>query len=372
MNTDLNFLLDKLESTHPNPYLNIKKDDFYRKLNHLGTKLLTRLAFSFELTSLLANLRDSHTRVQGMGKLLSDTIYPIAIRYLHDGYYIVKVTKELKDTIGQKVVRIGKYTIKTAVSTLSRYLIYENKIALRKEFTTWVDKPQLLKYAGITKSDSLTLSLDNGKTVDLLPEKDFSSVIDPYADATMESDTLRIKGLYWTKDYPDISTYYIQYNSCEDIEKAEIQKIVDHIDKQRPRYVVVDFRNNYGGSSLILDPLTEYLYKNQDDFIPVAFVSDKTYSSALINTLNLMDSKNAVSLGTTTSGAPTKFGQAAEVCDLPNSGIRVQISTKYFEEKGYKYGEPYTPTIEVPHTVKNYLNGVDSVWETFLKEVIKK
>ena len=96
----------------------------------------------------------------------------------------------------------------------------------------------------------------------------------------------------------------------------------------------------------------------------MVFLSNITYSAAIINALNILDGKQAISIGTKTSGAPTKFGQT-ETFTLPNTEINIIISTKEFIEKGYKYGEPLVPHIETHQTIQEYLEGIDVEWKEF-------
>ena len=53
---------------------------------------------------------------------------------------------------------------------------------------------------------------------------------------------------------------------------------------------------------------------------------------------------------------------------LPNSKIVLSVSTKYFEEKGYEFGAPLVPKIEVKESIQEYLGGIDVDWKEFLKQ----
>jgi len=83
--------------------------------------------------------------------------------------------------------------------------------------------------------------------------------------------------------------------------------------------------------------------------------------------LNILDCKNSISIGTKTSGSPRKFGETTTIT-LPNTCIDIEISTKYFEEKGYTYGQPLIPKIQTEQTIEKYLDAVDVDWEEFLQQ----
>lgn len=369
---DFEYLLEKLEKIHPNPFLFISKEELSNSLNLLASnsKNLNYINFSFELMKIFSKLKDSHTRVKGIGKILSKRKYPIRFKYLNNQYYISSIDTKYKKYIGYSVHHLNNFTIKDVISKMAQVITHENDVILSNTIEQWLYEPDLLKYLGIV-DESLILEIQTEEKVFKLYPNEISEeeLYNPREINIQKAETLNPKGLYWTKYYKDLSTYYLQYNECEDITEEEIMKMIKEIKEKNVKYVVVDLRNNLGGSSLILDPLTKFLYENQDKYTPVVFLSNITYSAAIINALNILDCKHSISIGTKTSGSPTKFGETTTIT-LPNTGTDIVISTKYFEEKGYKLGQPLVPKIQTSQTIEQYLNAIDIDWEEFLKQIL--
>ncbi len=367
---DFKFLVKNLEEIHPNPFLFMSKDELEKALKHLAqsSKDINETSFFFELMKIFSKIKDSHTRVKGIGTILSGIKYPIRLKYLGNKYYISSIDCENKEHIGSAVLSLNQIPIEDVVSKMSEIITYENQVVRSNAIEQWVYEPDLLKYLGIV-DNSLILEVRTDKGVIKLKPNDIpeEELYNPRTENIKNSETLRPKGLYWTKYYQNLNTYYLQYNECEDITEEEINGIVKEIQNKEIKFVVVDLRNNLGGSSLILDPLTQFLYENQDKYIPIVFLSNITYSAAIINALNILDCKNSISIGTKTSGSPTKFGETTTI-SLPNTNIAIVISTKYFEEKGYEFGQPLIPKIQTEQTIEEYLNGVDMDWKEFLKQ----
>lgn len=367
---DFKYLVKNLEEIHPNPFLFTSKEDLEKALNDLilKTKDIDKVTFFFELMKIFSKMKDSHTRVKGVGKILSKAKHPFRVKYLGNKYYISSINHKNKEYVGLEVLSLNQIPMEEVISRMSEIITYENEVVLYNAVEQWIYEPDLLKFLSIV-DDSLMLEVKaDDKVVKIIP-MDISEeeLYNPREEAIKESETLNPKGLYWTKYYKDLNTFYLQYNKCEDITEEQINGIVKEIKENEVKFVVVDLRNNLGGSSLILDPLTKFLHENQYIYTSVVFLSNVTYSAAIINALNILDSKNSISIGSMASGSPTKFGETTTIT-LPNTHIEVVISTKYFEEKNYTYGQPLVPKIQTKQTIEQYLNAVDVDWEEFLKQ----
>lgn len=367
---DFKYLKEQLVEIHPNPFLFISEKDFEKELKGLALRSQSadELTFFFELMKIFSKMKDSHTRVKGIGRILSEKKYPLRLKFLNDKYYISAIDPEKKKYIGSQILSLNNYPSDNIISKISEVITHENEVVLQNAIEQWIYEPDFLKYLGVV-DDTLSLEIQTAGEVFILepseiPEEKFYN---PREENIKNSETLNPKGLYWTKYFGNLKTYYFQYNECEDITEEEIREIIDEIKNNEVKFVVVDLRNNAGGSSLILDPLTKFLFENQDKYTPVVFLSNVTYSAAIINALNILDCKNSISIGTKTSGSPTKFGETTTIT-LPNTHIDIVISTKYFEEKGYTYGQPLIPKIQTKQTIEQYLDAVDVDWKEFLKQ----
>jgi len=367
---DFKYLVKNLEEIHPNPFLFTSKKHLEKALDNLALRSedAEEITLYFGLMKIFSKMKDSHTRVKGITEILSKKKYPFRLKFLNDRYYLSSINSNMKENIGFQIISLNNHPIDNIVSKMSEVITHENEVVLQNAIEQWMYEPDFLKYLDIAdESLSLEIQTEN-KVLSLVPsEISEDELCNPREENIKNSETLNPKGLYWTKYFEDLKTYYLQYNECEDIKEEEIKGIIKEIAEKDTQFVVVDLRNNLGGSSSILDPLTKFLFDNQDKYTPVVFLSNTTYSAAVINALNILDCKNSISIETKTSGSPTKFGETTTMT-LPNTNIDIVISTKYFEEKGYTFGQPLVPKIQTEQTIEQYLNAIDVDWEEFLKQ----
>ena len=130
-------------------------------------------------------------------------------------------------------------------------------------------------------------------------------------------------------------------------------------------------RNNGGGSDGVIWPLLAVLRQAMDDGAEVVgLIGETTFSSAVINAVELQE-MGAVLVGEPASGSVDHFGSVGSFA-LPNSGIRVGVSTKYIDlgtlldADAGRGVEPLEPDVTVPQTLEDALAGRDSAVEWLL------
>lgn len=112
-----------------------------------------------------------------------------------------------------------------------------------------------------------------------------------------------------------------------------------------------------------LDKLrTNYLNKEGSLFV---LIGKNTFSSALLNAMDLKRNYNAILVGEPTSGNVNHYGELGGFA-LPNSMLVVLYSTKYFENwKGYE--GTFIPDVEIEYSIDNFKNGIDEAIEYVIK-----
>jgi len=179
--------------------------------------------------------------------------------------------------------------------------------------------------------------------------------------------------------------YYVQYNQCASREyplqgytgKPEDlpsftefkQKILDNINKYDFDKVVFDLRFNGGGNS---QPGTELVTElatigkiNQKGKLFV-IVGRKTFSSAVINAMDFKNTTQAIFVGEETEGKPNHFGDI-KIMTLPNSGLKIQYSTKYFKRSNINLNT-ITPDQITETSFQDFKSGNDPAYEWVRKQ----
>jgi C-terminal processing protease CtpA/Prc len=165
----------------------------------------------------------------------------------------------------------------------------------------------------------------------------------------------------------------VQYNVCDEQPGKPFRSFVDEVfalvDRSPDTRLVLDIRFNGGGNEAVLDPFMEALEArpalNEPDRLFV-IIGRATYSSALQNAITLSREHHATLVGEPTGGKPNHYGEVRRF-SLPNIGIQVQYSTRYW----LNYPEADLPTLEpdlsTTLTIADVLAGHDPALEAALR-----
>jgi C-terminal processing protease CtpA/Prc len=177
--------------------------------------------------------------------------------------------------------------------------------------------------------------------------------------------------IYWYRYLPDSRTVYIHYRACAEMKDrpfdAFAAEVLDFIDNQQVDRVTLDLRYNGGGNSAIAQPLIRGL-SQRDEFAEegrlFVIIGRRTFSSALLNSLDLRDNTGALFVGEDTGGKPNHFGEVGFFV-LKGCGAIVTYSKKHFVR--YETDEPsLSPDIEVDISFSDYIACRDPVLQTIL------
>jgi len=167
---------------------------------------------------------------------------------------------------------------------------------------------------------------------------------------------------YWATTIDGGATVYFQYNSCtEDPKQASadfLTQLNQLIAQDGVERLIVDMRNNTGGSVSILDPWIETIRNsrfNQQGRLYV-IVGRSTFSAAMEASDHFRDETAAIFVGEPTGGKPQFMFRISDF-GLPYFGIRASYSSGF--ETANDPGPTLVPDIQVPQTFQDYMNGVD-------------
>lgn len=166
---------------------------------------------------------------------------------------------------------------------------------------------------------------------------------------------------------------YFQYNQCSEDKdkpvKVLTREIMDIMNSRDVDKFVLDLRNNRGGNSLVIEPLLKTLAQsekvNKKGHLFVV-IGRATFSSAILNALQLRNQTEAIFIGEPTSGRPNHYGEVRSFT-LPNSGLIVSYSTKYFRFSEDD-SDSITPDILVEPSFADFVSNTDAVLEK-IKEI---
>jgi hypothetical protein len=376
---DLDFLGAELPKKHKNLFHRISETEFRARIEELKAKLpaLGPDETLAGLMKIVAAVGDSHTTVgyrpqQGL---------PLMLYWFKDGISIVNTTAEYKDILYGKITAFEGKPIEDVVAAVSALIPHENEAQVKNHLPNLLTDIVLLHGLGLIPSQaaaSLTVLTEAGRMVTLeMKPLLFSSKPEWLVNTSDESGApLYLKNrrlFYWYEILPDSRVLFFKYNSCQDMKDQPfsdfIKKLFADVDAAKVEKIIVDLRHNGGGNSAIFARFLEELKKRpallRKGRIYV-LVGRRTFSSAILNALDLKKETPAVFAGEPTGGKPNHYGEIQSF-RLPQSGLAVTYSVKYFQVIDSD-PDSLVPDILVEPALADYLKKTDPVLDRVLAE----
>ena len=127
---DLDYMIERLEITHPNMYRNISKEQFSLAVSQLRQKIpsLGTNDIFFEFAKLVGLLKDGHKSMRPTRKFIESLhIYPVAYYLFGDSLFIMSIDSRYKEYVGWKVVKIGQLSAEEAIREVSQVISADNE-----------------------------------------------------------------------------------------------------------------------------------------------------------------------------------------------------------------------------------------------------
>lgn len=127
-------------------------------------------------------------------------------------------------------------------------------------------------------------------------------------------------------------TVYVNWRSYENLAQ-HTGRLLTELDRNRPRRLVIDLRDNGGGDynhgRQFVGQLASREWLNRPDVLFV-LTGRQTFSAAMTNAVDFKRMTRATLIGEPPGAAPNNW-QEVRRFNLPNSGLAVGVSTKYYE-----------------------------------------
>lgn len=371
---DITYLEKTLPRVHKNLYFHISEQEFTHQLEELKNKVhdYTDEQIEIALSIILANIGDTHTG----SNIGVEFMYPLELHWFAEGIYITGTTKEYQELLDARIITLNGMKAEEAANKLRPLLYGANESWFKTQIIYYITIPGVLKYFGLSESDEIELGVElkNGqvKQVKMIPMSYKEYVAIDQSDKAVPLYQSHPDENYWYEYLEEEKIIYLNYSSCRQMRDKPFEIfnkefwsfIKDHeVDK-----LVLDIRENRGGSSPILDPFIKKLKKssfnNQGKLYVI--IGKDTFSSAVLNAISLKKDTKACLVGEATGGEPNHYGEVKHF-ELPNSKIPIRYSTKYFH-----WVDQDVNTIEpdevIEETFDAYHKGTDPVLEWIMKQ----
>ncbi len=271
----------------------------------------------------LSHFENQHTSIQTNNTQVD--LFPYILRPDNGNWYLWNINNDYDSLlIGKQIVKMNKVPINDIERKLFKYVSAENQISKRNEISKFTNRPSLLKQLGlIEQSDSILISFKTGENIWVKAVYADKDIHFHFWENRFKPNpiTKYVNHNYDIALYPNDNFAYFQFNKCNDkidsyetmseylrpwivpfakmylnkqIKKKNSQKTRGFVDVDRPVFkdylelmfdsiqkqgianLIIDLRNNPGGSSLLCTQLMYYLTEKEDlkDFSKMYCLSD--------------------------------------------------------------------------------------------------
>ena len=397
---DLDYLVQRIEIMHPNPYAQFDKEEFNQLKEKLHNKIpdLDDVDIVLSISELITSLQDGHTRwafENSDPQWLQQTFHvlPIIQYAFKDGIYIMAGLQQYQSLVGSKVLQIGKISIAEVTSELGKMWSHDNLSGGKKFLYYTLSMAEMLKRAGavedVSKVEMVLQTKQDKKVTVQLPTVDFFSMAQFFASSwypqagnglvtmnQVEQSPLPLwlkkpGEKFWFEYIPEDKTMFLQINSLNfphgnGQERSPFGKLCykffESFDQSGAEKLVIDIRTNTGGNHVEL-PLLEGIMArpqlNKPDRL-FLITGRVTFSAALHLTTILRRYTNITLIGEPPSGRPNHYG-ASRAFKLPNHPeIEIHCSIDYYQDsEPFDFNIIHAPDIYAEFTAVDYSNNID-------------
>lgn len=380
---DLDYLVKKVETRHPDPFRHISEKDFdahIQKIEANLTEEINRKNFSLLIAELLALIRDDHTRNVHFPDFIAfcrfgGKIFPLRLRYEDGGMTVINWRETFEPVYlkkGDKIISINEKPMKSLLRQYRKYVSAKTELQ-----QNWMLEGRLHQFLWLTEgeNESFELALVNSSG------KEYTEII-PATIADGKNNTRTQE--YFSFDFyfdKEVCLFKAQSFWIGFLNKymKSLKSLISQMKRNKTSVLIVDLRGNGGGHWKFTWGLLKRTIKNTinaggDVITPISnswdgnlvLLCDRwTASAAVYTAVIVKDCGVGTITGEETGGRASYFGNIENVL-LPNSGLTCQVATRYFiRPGGFDDGRGVLPDLPLDVTLE------DSVLVEKIYEYIK-
>lgn len=370
---DIDYLKKTLPKKHLDLFFKVSEEDFNNACDELMEKahFLSPTEVFLGIKEILALVDDPHTEIFGYNNYRK-YYYPFYFRKTGQDYYLFATTDACKDLLGAKLISIGGKELPEILQKLERIIPAQNTIAVAFNAQEFLNSPLALAYCGVVDGKNERFAVEkDGERFEITPKKLTASEFKQniiQLEWTPSLAEKRTDENFFYEYFEEDAILYFQYNRCQDNTQPgqpkffKIQSdLINLLNTKKVKKFVVDLRYNSGGNSIYGTMLSQAIQTINTDADIYVIVGNKTFSSAIINTMDFKNNCNATIIGEPTTSGANHYGELGSFI-LPNLKLPVYYSTKYFKnsEDDSSFIEP---DILIYRTFDDFISGVDTVFE---------
>lgn len=411
--TDIDNSIALMEDIHPDLYASIEKDKLVAVIDSIKTQMpaIVSDVEACKIFGLITSqIKDGHTGLAidnfiKRGSILFSKVPPYSFRIMDDKIYLLKNFYKRKNIpIGSEILTINNKPASQCIDEISRLISYET-ISFRN---AWLQLPINWGVWNDFQDFKIAYKTPDNRIENITTSSGLFANIAYLWDLTAGFGSQK-----YNFEILDGDIGYINLKAFENLDKFKIfLKSTFHEIKQNDiNHLIIDIRNNGGGSSSVSEELMQYispveyttfdtsllkisnyliakysmdttkyvrgsLYSEKRDKIPIRdnplhfngtcyiLTSGYCFSTSLDFPAMVRYYNAGLIVGSETGGRTVSFGSPATVT-LPETGIILKVSRKKFVNVGgAKSDRGLIPDHVVVNSIMDDINGVDSVLDS--------
>lgn len=294
---DLQYLARELPKRHKNLFHTVSREQFERAVAELDTAIpsLEDHQITVRMLQITARVGDAHTYVH-----LPQTFrrYPVGLYWFGSELRVVRATKEYKDALGTRVIKIGDVNVTDVQARLLSVLSQaENEWFILNNSPGYMVCPEVLHTLGIVPDVGhavFTLEGDQGKQLTLniavvIQDASLNSLLLSAAKSEPLSRQ-RPTEQFWFTYLPESQTVYVSFRGYDSLGE-NARKLFQFVDSNPTRRLVIDMRQNGGGDftkvrSSLIPGIKQRPGIDKKGHLFVV-IGRRTFSAAMTNAIDL-------------------------------------------------------------------------------------
>lgn len=382
---DIDFYVSQLEKNHANLYHSQSKIQFYQNVELLKQQLvgMTDNQILVALMKLTKSINDGHTSFPLWGNDVHK--YPFKLISLSGKYYVAHTTHDHKGLLGAELTAINGQAISKIIDKMERIVPFsENPYSTAVRVAQYMTIAEVLDGLAIVGGDDnfeanlfdVQFSFEQSgvaftKYFKAAKKVQFGAqLVLKHVVAKNKID--QVHDNLWFSSSRDNKSIYVKFEQYADVAAMDFfaRKLLNHINDNQSKHLIIDLRNNYGGDFFAGLRLAQALVLADSlDWHSGIYVltNHVTFSAAMSNAAQFKRLLNAKLVGEPTGARPKGYQDMGEFT-LKHSKRVVTYSKRYYDFLGSDEHTVY-PDIHIELNIENYLMNQDKQLEWVLKQI---
>lgn len=399
MREDLAYMLEVIESVHPDPHNRLGEEGWKAEKLALLEKTqepLTAAQFYFALKGLVTSVGDAHTvlRFDEQDKGLG-----LTFDWVQEGLVLAEDYGPFRT--GDLILTIGGKRPEELLPELDRLVSSETMYWVREESKTLLRRRPVLDHLGLVDGDGVSFVVDREGGLLTL-----TAFLEADVQRRSLEDLLADRHGWHVNPEEGLAVFYLNVCIYDEVFMGDVREFFAAVKTHGIGKVALDLRGNVGGDSRVTGTFLQHLpvsrYKTYGTLIrysPLAaervgvrrtggtatyppstrkvtpvrepfegpvyvLVGNQTFSSGNWIAVILYDNELAEVLGEPTGNAPSSYGDMLSF-QLPHTRFLLGVSYKYFTrpDPSKDPQNALYPHIPIPKTRQDVIDGIDPVFE---------